>query len=95
MVTGSPDDGWNERDNRYAADVSGFVTLKDGQRVRVLICNVSPAGCQLASDHNFQIGEVVILELPVPLHGQVRWCVGGRAGVSFLVAERDSVDSHQ
>ena len=83
----SGEESWNDRQTREPVDVQGVVHLADGGDRRVLIENLSPGGCCIAGE--YRIGDRV--ELTVPGRGrmpsQVRWAIGGRAGLRFLDGE--------
>ena len=80
-------ESWSDRQTREPVDVEGVVHLANGEDKQVLIENLSPGGCCIAGE--YRIGDRV--ELTVPGRGrlpsQVRWAIGGRAGLRFLDEE--------
>ena len=77
--------GWTDRDEREAASFAGALLLSTGERIPVMITDISNDGCQVESDERIPIGDIVTLELPgeMSTEASVRWAVSGRAGLQF------------
>lgn len=77
---------WPERRYRHDVEIMGEVHYPDGHGREVAIANLSLDGCRMKGW--FRIGDV--LELTIPrigrVRGQVRWAIGGEAGVRFMPA---------
>nr|WP_314442751.1 PilZ domain-containing protein [uncultured Sphingomonas sp.] len=75
---------WPERRHRHDVDLSGEVHYPDGHTKEILVSNLSLDGCRVSGW--FRIGDV--LEFTIPrigrVRGQVRWALGGEAGIRFL-----------
>lgn len=78
---------WSPRDHRRRVSLIGSASRGDGGTVRVLVTNLSYAGCQLQSDQALIRGEMIQLRLPNmgDMNGQVRWVSDVKCGVRFLV----------
>jgi hypothetical protein len=78
-----PDD-WPGRRLRHEVELVAEVHYPDGHRAEALISNLSLDGCRMQGW--YRIGDV--LELTIPrigrVRGQVRWALGGNAGIRFL-----------
>ena len=61
----------------------------DGSSATVLVSNLSYEGCEISSEHEFVRGETIRLMLPErgPIHAQIRWVRGGKAGAKFLTGD--------
>jgi hypothetical protein len=55
MPRNSP--GFPRQDNRYGVRFPAAVYLSDGSKVSVQVANISSHGCQLTSEHHFEVGE--------------------------------------
>ena len=73
--------------------------LLDGEKVQGqgILLNLSPTGCAMRSDRNFQVGDQVSLRIffpenPVPFtitNAEVRWISKGKCGLAFMNLESD------
>lgn len=74
---------WPERRQRHDVELLVEVHYPDGHTSEASVSNLSLDGCRLTGW--FRIGDH--LELMIPrigrVRGQVRWAVGGEAGVRF------------
>lgn len=78
------DNGWKPRLPRV--EVDRLATLRVGARTLwVSTRDISQGGIKLELDQPLATGEDVVLSLEGfrPVHGVVRWCQGGLAGISF------------
>jgi len=77
------DEDWPERRHRHDVELSAEVHYPDGHTSQAAVSNLSLDGCRLTGW--FRIGDR--LELTIPkigrVRGQVRWAVGGHAGIRF------------
>ncbi|NJC05289.1 hypothetical protein GGQ97_001082 [Sphingomonas kaistensis] len=74
---------WPARRLRHEVELDADVHYPDGHCSKAKVSNLSLDGCRLSGW--FRIGDY--LELTIPrigrVRGQVRWAVGGQAGVRF------------
>lgn len=78
------DNGWQPRPPRV--EVDRLATLRVGARLYgVNTRDISQGGVKIETDQPIEPGTAVVLNLDRfrPLHGVVRWCAGGFAGISF------------
>lgn len=79
---------WPERRLRHACELTADVHYPDGHSSNTTVSNLSLEGCRLTGW--FRIGDH--LELTIPrigrVRGQVRWAVGGEAGIRFVQPEQ-------
>jgi hypothetical protein len=78
--------GWVERKDRRPTDVDARVRRADGSELQVKLTDLSDEGCRIESgDQALRIGEWLDIEAKSigELKGQVRWALGGSAGVKF------------
>jgi len=78
------DNGWRPRLPRI--EVDRLATLRCGARLLgVNTRDISQGGVKLETDEPLEVGREVVLTLDKfrPVHGVVRWCAGGMAGISF------------
>jgi hypothetical protein len=82
--------GWVGRKDRLPVEIDATVVHADGGKVPVKLTNLTDQGCRIDADHQFQIGERLILALPRmgQIKAQVRWALPGSAGARFI-AESD------
>jgi hypothetical protein len=77
------EEDWPERRHRHDVELPADVHYPDGHTSKAKVSNLSLDGCRLTGW--FRIGDY--LELTIPkigrVRGQVRWAVGGHAGVRF------------
>jgi hypothetical protein len=81
---GTLDNGWRPRPPRVEVDRLG--TLRCGARVHAVNTrDISQGGVKLEIDQPVEPGSDVVLMLDRfrPIHGVVRWCQDGSAGVAF------------
>lgn len=78
---------WSPREYRRRVSLLGSASREDGESVRILVTNLSYAGCQLQSEQTLTRGEMIKLCLPSmgAMSGQVRWVSDVKCGVRFLV----------
>jgi transposase len=78
--------GHIKRSPRIDTRIETFVTDSDGNRMSVVVIDMSRDGCRLETSAMLRIGEKVQIE--VPKHGtfaaQIRWALGNEAGAVFL-----------
>ena len=57
----------------------------DGRDMRFLVVNISAYGLMARCDDPLAVGDAVRVTLPAvgPCAGEVRWSLGGRAGIQF------------
>jgi hypothetical protein len=71
---------------RHEVELVAEVHYPEGHRTEAMISNLSLDGCRIQGW--YRIGDV--LELTIPkvgrVRGQVRWAIGGKAGIRFLPA---------
>ena len=78
------DNGWRPRLPRI--EVDRLATLRCGARIYgVNTRDISQGGVKIETDEPIEVGREVVLTLDRfrPVHGVVRWCGRGLAGVSF------------
>jgi hypothetical protein len=78
------ENGWQPRLPRI--EIDRLATLRCGARIYgVNTRDISQGGVKIETDVPLEIGREVVLTLDKfrPLHGVVRWCANGLAGVAF------------
>ncbi|HEY0412017.1 MAG TPA: PilZ domain-containing protein [Allosphingosinicella sp.] len=78
------ENGWRPRLPRV--EVDRLATLRCGARFYgVNTRDISQGGVKIETDQALELGAAVVLALDKfrPLHGAVRWCDGGLAGIAF------------
>jgi hypothetical protein len=78
------DNGWKPRPPRV--EVDRLATLRVGARVYgVNTRDISQGGVKIETDQPIEAGTAVVLDLDHfrPVHGVVRWCAAGFAGIAF------------
>ena len=78
------DNGWKPRPPRI--EVDRLATLRVGARLYgVNTRDISQGGVKIETDQPIEAGAAVVLNLEHfrPLHGVVRWCADGFAGIAF------------
>lgn len=81
---GTLDNGWRPRPPRVEVDRLG--TLRVGARVHAVNTrDISQGGVKIETDFPIEPGSDVVLMLDRfrPIHGVVRWCQDGAAGIAF------------
>ncbi|WP_338501215.1 PilZ domain-containing protein [Sphingomonas kaistensis] len=78
------DQDWPERRHRHDVELLAEVHYPDGHTSGASVSNLSLDGCRLTGW--FRIGDYLELTLPRigRVRGQVRWAVGGEAGIRFV-----------
>jgi hypothetical protein len=76
---------WSAREYRKRVSLVGSASREDGGSVRILVTNLSYAGCQLQSEQALDRGEIIQLRLPSMgnMNGQVRWVSDVSAAFAF------------
>ena len=78
--------GHIKRSRRVDTRIDTFVSDSDGNRISVVVIDISQDGCRMETSAMLRIGEKVQIE--VPRHGtfaaQIRWALGNEAGAVFL-----------
>lgn len=69
---------WMCRELRRKVSIVGAAVKKDGRQVRVLLTDISYAGCQILSNERLCRGDRLVIRLPNmgDVSGQVRWVSG-------------------
>lgn len=78
------ENGWRPRLPRI--EVDRLATLRCGARIYgVNTRDISQGGVKLETDEPLEVGREIVLTLDRfrPVHGVVRWCAGGLAGIAF------------
>jgi hypothetical protein len=78
--------GHIKRPPRVDTRIKTFLTDSDGNRIEVVVIDISQNGCRLETPAMLRIGEKVQLEVPKygTFPAQVRWALGNEAGAVFL-----------
>ena len=78
--------GFIKRTPRIDTSINASVTDSDGDRIPVVVLDISSQGCRMETDGELKIGEKV--QLNVGRFGsfpaQIRWALGNEAGAAFL-----------
>ena len=78
--------GHIKRPPRIDTRIDTVVIDSDGNRISVVVIDMSRDGCRMETSAMLRIGEKVQIE--VPKHGtfsaQIRWALGNEAGAVFL-----------
>jgi hypothetical protein len=77
-------DNWPDRRQRHKVQLEAELIQGDGSTSMTIVSDLSLEGCRVAGW--FRIGDTVRLRIPRigEVRGQVRWAMGGRAGVRFI-----------
>ena len=81
---GTLDNGWRPRPPRV--EVDRLATLRCGARIHAVNTrDISQGGVKIETDQPIEPGSDVVLMLDRfrPIHGVVRWCSNGSAGIAF------------
>ena len=75
-----------ERRQRHRVQLEAELIHPDGSRTKTIVSNLSLEGCRIAGW--FLIGDTITVRIPKigDMRGQVRWALGGLAGLRFLPA---------
>ncbi|HEU0309646.1 MAG TPA: PilZ domain-containing protein [Sphingomicrobium sp.] len=78
--------GHIKRAPRVDTRIDTFLTDSDGNRISVVVMDISRDGCRLETTAMLRIGEKVQLEVPKygTFAAQIRWSLGSEAGAVFL-----------
>ena len=78
--------GHIKRPPRVDTRIDTFLTDSDGNRIEVVVIDISQAGCRLETPAMLRIGEKVQIEVPKygTFPAQIRWALGNEAGAVFL-----------
>lgn len=78
--------GFIKRSPRVDTQFATSLTDSDGNRIEVVVVDLSREGCRLQTEATLKIGEQV--QIDVPKYGtfpaQIRWALGNEAGAYFL-----------
>ena len=78
--------GFIKRPPRIETHFPATLVDAEGNKIPVIVTDISGRGCRLESDVSLPIGAKVQLEMPK--HGtfpaQIRWSLGAEAGAIFL-----------
>ena len=78
--------GHIKRQPRVDTRIDTVLTDSDGNRISVVVIDISQAGCRMETTAMLRIGEKV--QIDVPKYGtfpaQIRWALGNEAGAVFL-----------
>lgn len=77
--------GWTPRNARRQVDLAAFVHRGEGDRLPVIVKDLTEQGCRLSAEETLRIGERIKIEIPRLgfLDAQVRWALDGEAGALF------------
>lgn len=83
------EEDWPDRRHRHDVEITGEVHYPDGHSRGVAIANLSLEGCRVKGW--FRIGDMLDVSIPKigRVRGQVRWAIGGEAGIQFLRTEAE------
>ena len=75
---------WSARRLRHPVEITATIHYAHGHESTALVSDLSLDGCRLKGW--FVIGEFLDLTIPKigRVRGQIRWAIGGEAGVRFL-----------
>ena len=78
--------GHIKRAPRVDTRIETHLTDSDGNRISVVVMDISQDGCRLETTAMLRIGEKVQLEVPKygTFPAQIRWSLGNEAGAVFL-----------
>jgi hypothetical protein len=78
--------GHIKRAARVDTRIETFLTDSDGNRISVIVMDISRDGCRLEAPAMLRIGEKVQIEVPKygSFAAQIRWALGNEAGAVFL-----------
>lgn len=78
--------GHIKRAARVDTRIETFLTDSDGNRMPVVVIDISRDGCRLETSAMLRISEKVQLEVPKygTFAAQIRWALGNEAGAVFL-----------
>ena len=78
--------GHIKRAARVDTRVETFLTDSDGNRIPVVVIDISRDGCRMETSAMLRISEIVQIEVPKygTFAAQIRWALGNEAGAVFL-----------
>ena len=78
--------GHIKRAARVDTRVETFLTDSDGNRIPVVVIDISRDGCRMETSAMLRISEKVQIEVPKygTFAAQIRWALGNEAGAVFL-----------
>ena len=78
--------GHIKRAARVDTRIDTFLTDSDGNRIPVVVIDISRDGCRMETSAMLRISEKVKLEVPKygTFAAQIRWALGNEAGAVFL-----------
>ena len=78
--------GHIKRPPRVDTRIETFLTDSDGNRISVVVMDISQDGCRMETSAMLRIGEKVKIEVPKygSFAAQIRWALGNEAGAVFL-----------
>ena len=78
--------GHIKRKPRVDTRIETFLTDSHGNRISVVVIDISQDGCRMETTAMLRIGEKVKIEVPKygSFDAQIRWALGNEAGAVFL-----------
>jgi PilZ domain-containing protein len=78
--------GHIKRAARVDTRIETFLTDSDGNRIPVVVIDISRDGCRMETSAMLRISEKVQIEVPKygSFAAQIRWALGNEAGAVFL-----------
>ena len=78
--------GHIKRAARVDTRIETFLTDSDGNRIPVVVIDISRDGCRMETSAMLRISEKVQIEVPKygTFAAQIRWALGNEAGAIFL-----------
>ena len=78
--------GHIKRAPRVDTRIETYLTDSDGNRISVVVMDISQDGCRMETSAMLRIGEKVQIEVPKygSFSAQIRWALGNEAGAVFL-----------
>ena len=78
--------GHIKRPARVDTRIETFLTDSDGNRIPVVVIDISRDGCRMETSAMLRISEKVQIEVPKygTFAAQIRWALGNEAGAIFL-----------
>jgi hypothetical protein len=78
--------GHIKRAARVDTRIETFLTDSDGNRIPVVVIDISRDGCRMETSAMLRISEKVQIEVPKygTFAAQIRWALGNEAGAVFL-----------
>lgn len=78
--------GHIKRPPRVDTRIETYLTDSDGNRISVVVMDISRDGCRMETSAMLRIGEKVQIEVPKygTFAAQIRWALGNEAGAVFM-----------